>query len=106
VTHFCLPPDGGSPTSGSVSCSEDRSAHSAAITVARFSPDGSRVVTGDASGVVVVWRVEGPGAPGAEGAAAAAAGAASAAVAAAQRSFMPIQTFRRAGAVTEITFVA
>ncbi len=70
-----------------VPVSEDRTAHGAAITLVKFSPDGGRVVTGDASGLVVVWRVEG-GAAGATGA------------------LTPLQTYRRAGSVAELTFLA
>ena len=58
----------------------DASVHAGAITLARFSPSGARLLTGDASGTVVVWRVE--------------AGAAT-----------PLQSFRRAGGVAEAVFL-
>lgn len=41
--------------------SEERGGHASAISVLRWSPDGSRLVTGDASGVVVVWAVAAEG---------------------------------------------
>eukprot|EP00976_Prorocentrum_cordatum_P093892 1189576-Prorocentrum_minimum.AAC.2 len=38
--------------------SEDKQAHTAAITCMQWSADGSRLITGDAAGKIMVWKVE------------------------------------------------